>query len=305
VPVILDIAERMNSRAADDAWLINFSNPSGIIAQAVLTETYTKMIGLCNCAINMLKEVEDAIGTKDFDYEYLGLNHLSFITSVVKRGESENLVASLSDKTNSAMKNVPEIELAPALLRAIPYIPSSYLSYFYNRQQQIDKCLEAKLTRGEECQILEEKLLNQYANPALNEKPKELEQRGGSLYSTVAVSVAEAIFNDKHEEHVLAARNNGAIPFMRDDDVVEVKCRVGKNGATALPVKVYNEYVIGLMQAVKAYERLTIKASINGDRDAALAALMVHPLIGDVDLAAPMLEEMLEANREFLPRFFK
>jgi 6-phospho-beta-glucosidase len=91
---------------------------------------------------------------------------------------------------------------------------------------------------------------------------------------------------------------------MRDDDVVEVKCKVGKNGATPLPVTVFNEYVIGLMQAVKAYERLTIKAAINGDRDAALAALMVHPLIGDYDLAAPMLEEMLKANKEFLPRFF-
>jgi 6-phospho-beta-glucosidase len=305
IPVIMDVAARMKKMAADDAWLINFSNPSGIIAQAILNETDTKMIGLCNCAINMLKEVEDTIGTKDFTYEYVGLNHLSFITSVVKKGESENLVAALSGEAMVAMKNVPEIECDPALLRAIPYIPSYYLTYFYTRRQQIDKCRQAKLTRGEECQDLEEKLLRQYVNPNLSEKPKELEQRGGSLYSMAAVSVAEAIFNDKQEEHVLAAKNNGAVPFMRDDDVVEVKCKVGKNGATPLPVKVYNEYVIGLMQAVKAYERLTVKAALNGDRDAALAALMVHPLIGDYDVAAPMLEEMLQANKEFLPRFFQ
>jgi len=304
VPVMMDIAGRMKKNAATDAWLINFSNPSGIIAQAILNETDTKMIGLCNCAINMLKEIEDTIGTKDFDYEYIGLNHLSFITSVIKRGETENLVTALSGKAGATMKNVPEIEYEPALLRAIPYIPSSYLSYFYTRGQQIKKCHEAKICRGEECRELEDKLIELYTDPNLREKPAELEKRGGSLYSTAAVSVAEAIYNDKQEDHVLAAKNNGAVPFMDKDDVVEVKCKVGSNGVTPLPVMVYNDYVVGIMQAVKAYERLTVKAALSGDRDAALAALMVHPLIGDYDKAAPMLNEMLEVNREFLPRFF-
>ncbi|MCL2050672.1 MAG: 6-phospho-beta-glucosidase [Lachnospiraceae bacterium] len=304
VPVIIDIAARMKRLAASDAWLINFSNPSGIIAQAILNETNTKMVGLCNGAINMLKEIENTIGTKEFDYEYVGLNHLSFITSVIKRGEAENLVAALSGKAGAKMKNVPEIEYDSALLRAIPYIPSSYLSYFYTREQQITKCRKAGQSRGEECLDLEAKLIEQYKDPDLKEKPVELEKRGGSLYSTAAVSVAEAIFNDKQEVHVLAAKNNGAVPFMEKDDVVEIKCRVGMDGVTPLPVTVYNDYVVGLMQAVKAYERLTVKAAINGDRDAALAALMVHPLIGDYDKAAPMLNEMLEVNREYLPRFF-
>ena len=304
VPVIMDIAERMKKNAADDAWLINFSNPSGIIAQAVLNETDTKMIGLCNCAINMLKDIEDKIGTKEFTYEYVGLNHLSFITSVIKKGETENLVAALSGKAGATMKNVPKIDYDPSLLRAIPYIPSSYLSYFYTREQQIQKCRDATQSRGEECRDLEAKLLAQYADPNLKEKPVELEKRGGSLYSTAAVAVAEAIYNDKQDIHVLAAKNKGAVPFMDADDVVEVKCMVGRDGVTPLPVTVYNDYVVGIMRAVKAYERLTVKAAIHGDRDAALAALMVHPLIGDYDKAAPMLNEMLETNREFLPRFF-
>ena len=304
VPVIMDIAERMKKNAADGAWLINFSNPSGIIAQAVLNETDTKMIGLCNCAINMLKNIADRIGTKAFEYEYVGLNHLSFITSVIKEGETENLVAALSGKAGATMKNVPEIDYDPSLLRAIPYIPSSYLSYFYTRERQIQKCRDAAQSRGEECRDLEAKLIEQYADPNVKEKPAELEKRGGSLYSTAAVSVAEAIYNDKQEVHVLAAKNEGAVPFMDPDDVVEVKCKVGRDGVAPLPVTVYNDYVAGMMRAVKAYERLTVKAAIRGDRDAALAALMVHPLIGDYDKAAPMLNEMLEINREFLPRFF-
>ena len=304
VPVILDIARLMKERAADDAWMINFSNPSGIIAQAVLTETATKMIGLCNCAINMLKDVEDKIGTSEFDYEYIGLNHLSFITAVMKKGETDNLLSQLLGKSRQSMKNIPQIDFDPALLRAIPYIPSSYLSYFYTRKQQIDKCLKAELSRGEECTLLEESLIAKYADPSLHEKPEELSKRGGSLYSTAAVSVAEAIYNNTCETMVVATKNDGAIPFMRSDDVVEVKCEITKSGARPLPVSVYNEYLIGMMQAVKSYERLTVKAAVNGDRDAALAALMVHPLIGDYDIAAPMLEEMLLANKEYLPRFF-
>lgn len=305
VPVILDVAQRMKRLAADNAWLINFSNPSGIIAQAVLNHTDVNMIGLCNCAINMVKGIADTIGTDAFDYEYVGLNHLSWITSVVKQGETENLVTALSGKAGASMKNVPEIEYDPALLRAVPYIPSSYLSYFYAREAQIQKCLKAEQTRGEICLDLEKKLLAQYADPHLDVKPLELEKRGGALYSTAAVSVASSIANDKKEIHVVAATNQGAVPFMDEDDVVEVKCRLGKEGAVPLPVEVYNEYVIGLMRAVKAYEKLTVRAAIEGDRDAALAALMVHPLIGDYAKAKPMLDEMLEANKAYLPRFFR
>ena len=305
LPVMMEIADKMKMLSAKDAWLINFSNPSGIIAEAILNLTDLNMVGLCNCAINMVKEVADTIETTNFDYEYVGLNHLSWITSVVKHGESENLVAALSGKAGASMKNVPEIEYDPALLRAVPYIPSSYLSYFYTRKQQIDKCKEQEKTRGEVCLELEEELLKKFADKDLSVKPKELEERGGALYSTAAVSLADAIINNKKELHVLAAKNNGAVPFMDDTDVVEVLCETGANGIKPQPVKEYNGYVIGLMRAVKAYEKLTVKAALEGDRDAALAALMTHPLIGDYAKAKPMLDEMLEANKEYLPRFFK
>jgi 6-phospho-beta-glucosidase len=304
IPVILNVCEQMKKNAAKDAWLINFSNPSGILAEAVLNHTDVNMIGLCNCPVNMVKEIADIIGTEAFDYEYVGLNHLSWITSVIKHGETENLVSALSGKAGASMKNVPEIDYDPALLHAIPYIPSSYLSYFYTREAQLNHCRSAKKTRGEVCLELEEKLLKQYASPTLDIKPPELALRGGALYSTAALTAAESIAGDKRELHVVAAKNNGAVPFMDNDDVVEIKCELGKAGVKPQKVTVYNEYVIGLMRAVKAYEKLTVKAALNGSREAALAALMVHPLIGDYAVAAPMLEEMLEANCTFLPRFF-
>jgi 6-phospho-beta-glucosidase len=253
----------------------------------------------------MVKEISDTIGTEAFDYEYVGLNHLAWITSVVKHGETENLVAALSGKAGASMKNVPEIEYDPELLRAVPYIPSPYLSYFYTRAAQVQKCKNAEKTRGEICLDLEEKLLEQFADINLSVKPKELEERGGSLYSTAALSVADSIINDKREVHVVAAKNRGAIPFMDDDDVVEIQCELGIKGVTPKAIKTYNGYIIGLMRAVKAYEKLTVRAALDGDRDTALAALMVHPLIGDYAKAKPMLDEMLEANKEYLPRFFK
>jgi len=314
VPVILELVADMKRLSSTDAWLINFSNPSGIIAEAVLNHTDTNMVGLCNCAINMVKGIADVLGTYDFDYEYVGLNHLSWITSVVKHGESENLVSSLAGLADTSMKNNPVAEIDPALMRAVPYVPSSYLNYYYARSEQIQKCLDAEKTRGEICVEIESKLREQYSDPDLKVKPPELAQRGGALYATAAVSAAESIACDKKDLHVVAAKNsaaknttagnNKAVPFMDEDDVVEVLCSLGKEGIVPQRVSVYNEYVVGLMRAVKSYEKLTVRAAMEGDRDAALAALMAHPLVGDVAKAVPLLEEMLEANKEYIPNFF-
>ena len=305
VPVIMDMVTDMKRLSAEDAWLINFSNPSGIIAEAVLNLTDANMIGLCNCAINMVKGVADVLDTYDFDYEYVGLNHLSWITSVVKHGETENLVSSLAGIADTAMKNNPVASIDPAMMRAVPYVPSSYLNYYYARSEQIQKCLDAEKTRGEICLEIESKLREQYSNPDLKVKPPELAQRGGALYATAAVTAAESIACDTNELHVVASKNNGAVPFMDKNDVVEVLCKLGKNGIEPQRVSVYNEYVIGLMRAVKAYEKLTVRAALEGDRDIALEALMPHPLVGDIAKAMPLLNEMLEANKEYLPRFYR
>ena len=299
VPVMLDIARRVE-KLAPGAWLINFSNPSGIIAEALLNHTKIKMAGLCNCFINMQADIAKSLGTADFDYDYAGLNHLSWITSV--RLEGRELLSELIKSPGTKMKNIPDLNYDNELLETFSGIPSSYLSYFYLRDKQLEKCLNAEKTRGEVCVELEESLMEQYKNPALNEKPKELAERGGALYSTAAVSVVDAIENNKNEYHVVNVRNSGALPFMEDDDVVEIKCLVNSKGM--LPVKVSgldSPFIKGLMQAVKAYEKLTVLAAINGNRADALAALLVHPLIGDYYKAGSALDEMIKANAEYLP----
>ena len=302
VPVMLDTARRIE-KLAPDAWLLNFSNPSGIIAEALLNHTKVRMIGLCNCFINMHAEIAKNAGTVDFDYEYVGLNHLSWVTSVTVNGE--NMLLRLGKSAGAKMKNIPDLKYDDELIAAIPAIPSSYLSYFYLREKQLAECLKAEKTRGEVCVELEKSLVEKYKNPELMDKPQELAGRGGALYSTAAVSVVDAIENDKNEYHVVNVKNSGALSFMEENDVVEVKCLVNRKGAT--PVKISNmdnHYIRGMMQAVKAYEKLTVKAAMNGSRADALAALMVHPLIGDYHRARAALDEMIKANAAYLHKGF-
>ena len=300
IPVMLDIARRIE-KLAPDAWLINFSNPSGIVADALMNHTKVKMIGLCNCFVNMKAGIAQNIGREDFDYEYIGLNHLSWVTSVTVDGE--NMLESLGKSAGAKLKNIPDVKYDDELLAAVPAIPSYYLSYFYLRDEQVQNCLNAEKTRGELCVDIEAALIEKYKDPNLADKPKELEERGGALYSTAAVSVVDAIENDKNEYHVVGVKNNGAIPFMADDDVVEIKCIVNRKGVTPVPIVTPEiPYIKGTMQAVKAFEKLTVRAAMNGSRSDAIAALMVHPLIGDYRKAKAMFDEMAQANAEFMPQ---
>lgn len=307
IPVIMDIAGTME-RLAPDAWLINFANPSGLVAEAVLNNTNVKMVGLCNCPTSMIKDARAMVpgSINEFDYDYVGLNHLSWITGVYADGR--NVLPELIENglEITTMKNIQEMELQKPLLKASGGIPSTYLNYYYFRAAQIKHCKEAEKTRGEVCKELEEKLLELYQDVSLTDKPALLEQRGGAYYSTAAVSLIDALENDKNEYHVVNVKNKGALPFMDKDDVVEVKCLVNKDGIFPVEIKNFNNsMVIGLMKAVKAYEKLAVKAGLRGDYDAALSALLVHPLIGDYNKAKPMLDEMLEANKGFLPQFNK
>ncbi|TCL70085.1 6-phospho-beta-glucosidase [Hydrogenispora ethanolica] len=306
IPAIMDIAARMK-RLAPRAWLINFSNPSGLVAEAVLNTIGGKLIGLCNGPINMVREVQALLpeGTAHFDYDFVGLNHLCWITAVYADGRDvlqERLRSGLNVK---GLQNIPQMKYDAALLQATGGIPISYLNYYYFRDEQVKKCQQAVKTRGEICQEIEAELLRKYQSPDLKECPPELAKRGGALYSEAAVSIINAIENDKNEVHVVDVRNQGAYAFMDPDDVVEVKCRINKDGATPVKLEGFdNPFIIGLMRTVKAYEKLAARAAVHGDYQAALAALLVHPLIGDYFKAKGVLDAMLEANREFLPQFF-
>ncbi|MDD3659557.1 MAG: 6-phospho-beta-glucosidase, partial [Lachnospiraceae bacterium] len=307
IPVMMNVAKTIEN-LAPDAWLINFSNPSGLLAEALLNHTNVKTIGLCNNPVNMIRDAKKRLpeNTEIFDYDYVGLNHLSWMTAIYADGIEILQDQLKSNATVSTARNIPQIEYDDSLLQAAGGLPCAYLSYFYHRDKMLNKLKKAEFSRGEECKKIEQELLERYRDSTVLEKPVLLEKRGGSLYSEAAISLIDAMENDKNEIHVINTQNKGAFPFMEKEDVVECKCLVGKNGVMPVPFNgIVNEHIIGLMKTIKSYEKLAVTAGIQGDRNAALRAMLVHPLIGDYEKANAALDEMFKANREYLPQFFK
>lgn len=302
IPVMLHIAKRMEE-LCPEAWLINFSNPSGILAQALSDYSSIKAIGLCNVPINMMSEVAKFAGD-DVAVEYLGLNHLSFITAIYK--DNKDILASMlrDGFKGTAMKNIPAQGFETELLKTVQAIPSSYLEYFYFKDHKLEVLRNEELSRGEVCQTIEEQLLKQYEDQDLSVKPEELSKRGGARYSEAAISLVDAIYNDKQEVHVINTKNEGALGFMRDSDVVEIGAIMGKTGCKPVAIPDFcNEHVMAIMQVVKAYERHTVEAAVKGSDEEAMLALMIHPLVGDYHQAKACYEEMKEAHKAYLPQF--
>ena len=304
IPVIKHICDRIEA-ICPDAWLINFTNPSGIITEFVLNNTNVKNIGLCNVPIDMIDDVKEITG-EDSKITYVGLNHLSWITSIKKDGKE--LLPGLIESGFSpkVMANIKDDGFSMDCLKTIQAIPSSYLQYYYCREAKLQHQRESDKTRAQVCMEIEEQLLEIYQNKEIVTKPALLDKRGGHKYSLAAVSLVDSIANDKRDVHVVNIKNNGTLPFMADDDVVEIAAVIGSDGATPVPItEPINDHIIGLMRVVKTYEKYAVEAAITGSDEAALKGLLVHPLVGDWEKAQKCFEEMKEAHKEYLPQYFK
>ncbi|MCL2361505.1 MAG: 6-phospho-beta-glucosidase [Defluviitaleaceae bacterium] len=300
LPVMEEVAQIIDAKAPG-AWLINFSNPSGILAEMLTGRGNIRSIGLCNAPIGIEKLLRKKLkDSQELDLDYVGLNHFNWVTGVYADGKAVNL---LEDEDIMAHSGAFDKDF----LRRIGGIPSYYLNNYYNRDKVLADQKANPTTRGEDCMAIEEDLLKLYQDENLKEKPALLDKRGGAFYSEAAVSLINAIVNDTNTVHVINTVNHGKIPFLSPTDVAEVKCIVGKNGPRPLPLvnPDISKHIQGMILAIKAYEKLTIKAGLEGDYDAGLAALMTHPLLGDYHRTKAAYDEMLEAHRKYLPRFFK
>jgi 6-phospho-beta-glucosidase len=299
VPVVLEIAEDTARLGAPGAWLLDFTNPAGLVTQGLIDHGH-RAIGLCNIPIGFQREFAKQLGVEPerVQLEHVGLNHLSWERKVLVDGEDRlpALIDTYSDQLGE------EVDLPGELVRLNRALPSYYLRYFYLTSDVVAKQATEK-SRAREVMEIEAGLLEMYADPALDVKPKLLEQRGGAFYSEAAAMLVESLYTDRGDVQVVNVRNAGAIPNMDDDAVVEVACRIDREGAHPLPVDPLPPEWLGLVEAIKAFERLTVRAAVEGDRDLALKALIAHPLVADYRLAKPLLEELLTANRALLPRF--
>lgn len=310
IPVIMDICKDIEE-LSPDAWLINFTNPAGLIAETVLRYTNVKAIGLCNVPINMknttakMFEVEPERIRMDF----IGLNHLSWATKVYLDGvdiTKEVVVKNLDDESLN-MNNIPNLNWDKDYLINLNMLPSPYLRYYYmmdemvkNQKQDIK---EGKGTRAEQVMKIEGELFELYNDENLDIKPPQLEKRGGAYYSEAAVSLISAIHNDKKEVHTVNIKNRGAIPNLDYDVVIECNAMVDKTGATPIVIGKMAPEISGLVNHVKSYELLTSEAGVKGNYVKALEALSANPLVPSVTTARRILDDILEANKKYLSQF--
>jgi 6-phospho-beta-glucosidase len=300
VPVVLEIAEETARRAAPGAWLIDFTNPAGLVTQALLDRGH-RAIGLCNSAIGFQRHFASLLEVDPERVEpvHVGLNHLTWEREVRVDGENR-LPQLMRDHVDdlAAMSGTPV-----ALIEALEAVPSYYLRYYYLTDDVLDE-QRTKPPRADEVAAIERQLLDLYRDPGLDRKPDLLSRRGGAYYSEVAAGVIASLHAGFGDVHVVNIRNGGAISNVEADAVVEVPARVDRDGAHALPTGPLPPEMLGIVEQVKAFERLTVRAAVAGDRKAALKALIANPLVGDYATAAPLLDALLEANRRHLPRFF-
>src|SRR6266540_2588714 len=299
VPVVLELAEETARRGAPGAWLVDFTNPVGIVTQALLDEGH-RAIGLCNVAIGLQRWLAAHFGVEPdrVELEHVGLNHLSWVRAVRVDGV-DRLPEMLEHHAEAVAR---EVELPVELVRLLGAIPSYYLRYYYLTGEVLEEQRRGP-SRAEQVAAIEQELLSLYRDPALDTKPALLERRGGAFYSEAAAQLIASLHAGTGDVQVVDVRNDGSLPGLPADAVVEVPARIDAAGASPLPLRPLAPELLGLVQQMKAYERLTVAAARTGDRALALEALLANPLVREYQVAVPLLDALLESSRAYLPRF--
>ncbi|PFK36705.1 6-phospho-beta-glucosidase [Bacillus cereus] len=313
IPVLLEIAEEMQE-LCPNAWLINFTNPAGMVTEALLRYSkHEKVIGVCNVPFNMHMSISKMLGVEmeRVHIDFAGLNHMVFGIHVYVDDQevTEKVLEMLGNpEIQMTMKNIAPLPWNPKFLKALGVVPCPYHRYYYKTKDILDEELEAfksGKTRAEIVKKLEEGLFDLYKDEKLDIKPPQLEKRGGAYYSDAACNVISSIYNDKRDIQVLNIQNKGSINEIDYDSAVEVSCIVTKNGPVPMTMGKLPVQVQGLIQQIKSFERVGAEAAVTGSYDKALLALTINPLIPSDDLAEAVLQKLLEAHKEYLPHFFR
>ncbi|GHH32994.1 6-phospho-beta-glucosidase [Streptomyces candidus] len=299
VPVVLDIAGRVR-RTSPDAWIIDFTNPVGIVTRALLQAGH-KAVGLCNVAIGFQRKFAKLldVAPAEVHLDHVGLNHLTWELGVRLGGPAgEDLLPRLIAEHGDAI--AADLHMPRAVVDRLGVVPSYYLRYFYQHDEVVRE-LGSKPSRAAEVAAMEKELLALYGDPALDEKPELLAGRGGAFYSEAAVDLASSLLGGGGSGvQVVNTYNNGTLPFLPDDAVIETQARVDASGATPLAVPALDPMYAGLVSHVTAYENLALEAALHGGRERVFKALLAHPLVGQFEYAEALTDKLLAHNREHL-----
>lgn len=312
VPVILDIAKEMQE-LCPNAWLINFTNPAGVVTEALLRySNHKKVIGVCNVPIGMEFGAADLLGVDKsrITMDQVGLNHMVYGQRVYLDGNdvtAEVMEKMLNSDNSQSMANIAAMGWDPAFIKATGLMPCPYHRYYYKKRDMLEHELEEYKkgqTRAEVVMAVEKSLFELYKNVELQEKPEELSKRGGAHYSDVACEVISSIYNDKGTVLAVNTKNNGRLKMFEDESAIEISCKITKDGP--VPVDTVTDLPIfaqGLVSQIKAFERLAAEAAYTGDYNTALLAMTTNPLVSDDTEGRKLLNEMLLAHKKYLPQF--
>ena len=296
VPVVLDIAERARQRALPSAWIIDFTNPVGIVTRALLDAGH-RALGLCNVAIGFQRHFAALVGADPSQVllDHVGLNHLTWERAAIVDGVDvlPGLIEAHGDEV------AEHTGLPVSVLQDLSAVPSYYLHYFYEHDAVVER-QRHEPTRAEEVARLERELLVAYADPALDHKPEMLSQRGGAFYSEAAVALLASLVGDAGDVQVVNLRNQGTMPFLADEAVIEVPAAIGAGGAVPVPVAPLHPLMAGLVAHVSGYEELAVDAARRGGRHRVADALLAHPLVGQYDLADRLADRLIAENAQYL-----
>ncbi|WP_270670185.1 6-phospho-beta-glucosidase [Paraclostridium bifermentans] len=311
VPVVLGIIKDVEE-LCPNAWIINFTNPTGVITEAVFRYTdFKNYIGLCNVPIGMRNGIAKLFEVENerIQMDFAGLNHMVYGLNVALDGE--DVTDEAIDKfvhSKLTMQNIKAIEFNADFVKNLGLVPCPYHRYYYKTKEMLEEELNefAKgKARGQVVKELEDQLFELYKDENLDIKPPQLEKRGGAYYSDAACNLISSIYNDKRDIQVVNTINNGAIRNFKDNQAVEVSSVITKNGPKPLSIGYLPDAVDGLVSQIKSFEMLAAKAAVYGDYNAAYLALCINPLIPSDDLAKTILDEMMEAHKDYLPQFNK
>ena len=300
VPIILELAELVRRRAAAGAWIIDFTNPVGIVSQALSDEGH-RALGLCNVAISLQRRLAERLDVDPdrLTLDHVGLNHLSWITAA--RVDGVDRLPELLDRDGETIAG--DLQMPVARLRELGAVPSYYLRYYYAFDEVLAEQRNGH-SRAEEVMGLERQLLDMYADPTLDTKPALLNDRGGAFYSEAAAQLLASLHDGAGDVQVVDVRNGEALAGLGPDDVVEVPARIDRDGAHPVRQPPMSDEMLALVRAAKEYERLAIRAARSGAREDARLALEANPLVGPrIGDVTPLLDALLEANRAHLPQF--
>ncbi len=315
IPVILDIVKDMEE-LCPEAWMINFTNPAGMITEAVLRYTdYKKVIGLCNVPVNMVNGFARLLDVEPerVTMELSGLNHHIFATDVFVDGQSRleeilEIYQHISAEDAISMKNFSTLPFSPEFIRGLHCIPCPYHNYYYFTKEQLEEELKEYKegrVRGEVVKKVEEELFELYKDESLDVKPKQLELRGGARYSDAACNLICSLHNNTGDIQYVDVRNNGTITNLPADSAVEAACIITSGGPKPIAVGELKPQINGTIQTIKTFERLVCEAAVTGSRDLAVTALNMNPLCASDHDANAVIHELLGAHKEYLPQFFK